>query len=109
LTLGRRELTGEAGLSAGRSEVKVPVWGGKKMGRGPTSVSGLKRFPGGPFIYLFCFLLFVFCFLISLITFTNLVQIASNQLHKFCKIHSKVLDQHQTCFPNQNKIFNKGS
>jgi hypothetical protein len=51
----------------------------------------------------------IFCFLISFIDFAYCIQTRSNQFHKFCKIHSKVLHQHQTYFQNQNKNFNKRS
>jgi hypothetical protein len=70
-------------------EIKgVPVRGGKKMGRGPTSVLGRKG-PRGPFIHFqFLFFFFFFCFLISFVTFANLVQIASNQLCKVSKIQN---------------------
>jgi hypothetical protein len=68
-----------------------------------------ERFPPRPFsIFLFSSL-FLFCFLISFVTFANMLQINSNHFHKFCKIHSKVSNQHQTCFQNQSKVFNKRS
>jgi hypothetical protein len=65
--------------------------------------------PPGPFYVFSSFFLFLFLFLISFISFANMTQIKPNHFHKFCRIHSKVLNQHQTCFQNQNKNFNKRS
>jgi hypothetical protein len=36
-----------------------------------------------------------------------MLQINSNHFYKLCKIHSKVLNQHQTCFQNQSKVLTK--
>jgi hypothetical protein len=47
----------------------------------------------GPFHIFLFFLLSFFCFLISLITFANLVQFASNQLCKVSKIQNNILEQ----------------
>jgi hypothetical protein len=54
-------------------------------GRGPIQI------PGVLFHFYFVFSFFFFCSLISLITFANLVQIASNQFVKFPRIqHSNM-------------------
>jgi hypothetical protein len=60
----------------------------------PDSVAGPRGSPG-PFIYIFflSFFFLLFCFLISFITFSNLVQIASNQFCKIPKIQSNILEQ----------------
>jgi hypothetical protein len=63
----------------------------------------------GPFVHFFLSSFSFFCFLISILSFANMIQIKPNQFHKFCRIHSKGLNQYETCFQNQNKIFNKRS
>jgi hypothetical protein len=50
-------------------------------------------FPRVHFHIFLSLLLFFFCFLISLITFANLVQIASNQLCKVSKIQNHIPEQ----------------
>jgi hypothetical protein len=50
---------------------------------------------GSPEAFLYFYFLFFFSFseiLISFIDFAYLIQIKPNQFHKFCKIHSKVLN-----------------
>jgi hypothetical protein len=73
------------------------------------SSAGPKVTPWPFYYFYFFFLFFFFCFPISFIAFAKLLQIKPNHFHKFCKNHSKVLNQYETCFQNQNKIFNKRS
>jgi hypothetical protein len=54
---------------------------------------GLKGFPGVLFHIFLSFVLFFFYFLISFTDFAKMLQINSNHFQKFCKIHSKVLNQ----------------
>jgi hypothetical protein len=50
---------------------------------------------------------FSFCiFPISFILLANLIQLKSNHFQKFCKIHSNVLNQYETCFQKPSRIFN---
>jgi hypothetical protein len=50
-------------------------------------------FPSAPFSFSFLFFFSFSVFLISLITFANLVQIASNQLCKVSKIQNNIPEQ----------------
>jgi hypothetical protein len=66
--------------------------------------------PPGSFSYFYFFSSFSFSVsFISFVSFANMYQINSNHFHKFCIIHSRVSNQHQTCFQNQSKVFNKRS
>jgi hypothetical protein len=98
-------LTTRAHVSArweGKREVPV-----RRSPTGPRAAltSGPKCSPRGPSLFFLFSSLFFFCFLISFVTFANMLEINSNHFHKFCKIHSKVSNQHQTCFQNQSKDF----
>jgi hypothetical protein len=54
---------------------------------------GLEWFPGPSFTFFSSLLLFFFYFLIPFIDFARMFQISSNHFQKFCKNHSKVLNQ----------------
>jgi hypothetical protein len=79
------------GVSEGRKK-RVPVWLGRKMGRRPLSRLGFFVSPG---LFPFFSVLFLFSFLISisLISFSNLVQIDSNKLVNFPKIQNNTVRQ----------------
>jgi hypothetical protein len=76
---------------------------------GPRAISlgWAEGLPGAFFIFLFLFFFFFFCFLISFRDFAYCIQTRSNQFLNFCKIHRNVLNQQETGFQNQNKIFTK--
>jgi hypothetical protein len=87
----------------------VPVREIKEDGPRAATGAGPKGSPG-VLLYFYLFASFSFSgFPISFVSFANMIQIKPNQFRKFCKIDSKVLNQQQTCFQDQNKIFNKGS
>jgi hypothetical protein len=107
-----------------RADMWVPP--GSERGRGKGRGAGRAGFgsgdlgsghghgPGGLmssfsifFLSVSFFFFFLFFFLFLLYLLQKLLQIKPNHFHKFCKIHSKVLNQYQTCFQNQNKIFTK--
>jgi hypothetical protein len=82
----RREtgLTGGSGLSAGRGRESVPVWG-----RLPVPVERTR----GLFLFFSFLFLFLFRFLYFFISFSNLIQIDSNQLCKVSKIQNNNPEQ----------------
>jgi hypothetical protein len=92
---------------AERGERAEVCFGADRAGWVPgTAQVGLLAFSS----YFFCAISFlIFCFLISFLDFAKLLQMNSNHFQKFCKIQDKVLNQQQTCFQNQNKIFIKRS
>jgi hypothetical protein len=79
--------------SAGEGRESTDSGFNPRVGRGLVSVLGRNVSPG-PFSYfsLLCFFSFSI-FLISFIDFAKMLQINSNRFQKFCKIHSKVLNQ----------------
>jgi hypothetical protein len=76
----------------------LPCWAGSSR-VGPVRLS----------LFFCSVILSIFCFLISFIDFAKLLQINSNHFQKFCKIQGKVLNQQQTYFQNQSRVFNKRS
>jgi hypothetical protein len=101
-------LTGGAQCQRVWERDRVPVREGALLGHGLASSLGRNGAPG-PF-HIFSFLsLFLFWFSYFLIFFSNLIQIKPNYFHRFCRIYSKVLNQHQTYFQNQNEVFSKRS
>jgi hypothetical protein len=82
-------LAGGSHLSA-REGNKMGTGSGRFEGPWVDSDTGPIRIPGALFHFYFVFSFFFFCFLISLITFANLVQIASNQLCRVSKIQNNI-------------------
>jgi hypothetical protein len=75
-----------------------PVW---QLGR----IGSLRPFSISLFLFSFLFSDFSICFK----SFANVIQIKSNHIQKFCKIHSRVLNQYETGFQEQNTILNRTS
>jgi hypothetical protein len=90
-----RHVSLEGGLHCQREkgEKMVPVRGGVLLGRGLVLAVGWNG-SRGPFscFSLLCFFSFSI-FLISFIDFAKILQITSNHFQRFCKIHSRVLNQ----------------
>jgi hypothetical protein len=75
---------------------------------GPRAESG-SGLNGSPSAFSSFFVSFHFSFSvfpISFILLANLIQFTSNHFQKFCKIHSNVLNQYETCFQKPSRIFN---
>jgi hypothetical protein len=68
-------------------------------------VTGPNSFPAAFSYFLFLFSFSGFPYFFHIIC--NLIQIKPTHFHKFCKIHSKVLNQYETYFQNQKKFFNE--
>jgi hypothetical protein len=91
--LERMKPTGGSYLSLVEERKGVPFRDFSRAGCGLLAVLGRIRCPW-PFCTFFSSLFFfLFCFLISLITFVNLVQIASNQLCKVSRIQNNIPEQ----------------
>jgi hypothetical protein len=107
---GGRRLTGGSHESVrGREKEGTGSGGEALLGHGLAPSLGRNGAPGLFHIF-FSFLLFPFLFSYFFYIFCKKkLQFKPNYFHRFCRIHNKVLNQHQTCFQNRNKIFNKRS
>jgi hypothetical protein len=85
-------LAGGSHLSAGEGRKMGTSSGLTGMGRGLVPPTGPKGSPGSNFIFFFLFFFFLFLFSKSFVSFAKMLQIKPNQFHKFCRIHSKVLN-----------------
>jgi hypothetical protein len=86
-------LTGGSHLSAGEREGEVYRFGFELGVPRAVSSSGPKGSPRGPSLFFPFLFLFFFCFLYFFISFSNLIQIYSNQNANFSKIQLNILRQ----------------
>jgi hypothetical protein len=104
---GREERAGEEGADMwgstcqrGGQRSYVPIRVEGFLGCGLVQEVGRNGAPGSVLYFYFLFFFSFFWFLIPFIAFAYWIQTDSNNFVKFSKIHSKVLNQHQTCFHN---------
>jgi hypothetical protein len=88
---GGRRLTGGSRCQRGKEETVRTGSGFPGVGRGPKLMPSQMVSPVLFIFFFFSFLLFFFCFLYSFISFSNLIQINSNQIVNFSKIQLNIL------------------